>query len=197
MKQIRKLFFILLASTMAYSCGEAGVGFDVTADFPVTAPIEIPIPANPFHPTIENVDPDATILDYSLEDVGAFSNALDELGNAGIDEDAIEINGMAFEILGVDSDEMLAIDELTLNITVGSTVISIPIAENMLANKSKTDIALTSSESSSLLAQLRNSGNISSEIVVDLGNIDTSDQDRVIGFDFKLYFDVLLKARNL
>lgn len=197
MKQIRKLLLVLLATTMIYSCGEAGIGFDVTADYPITAPIEIPIPANPFHPTLENVNPDVTVINYSLGDVDAFADALDELGNAGIDENAIALNGLAFEILGVESDEMLPLDELSINITLGATVLNIPIAENTLANKSKTAIVLSSSEQSSLLDQLRNSGNVNSEIVIDIGEIPTSDSDRIIDLDFKLYFDVLLKVRGL
>ncbi|SNT06838.1 hypothetical protein SAMN05421640_2245 [Ekhidna lutea] len=197
MKHLRKLLSASLLSLIIFSCGEAGFGFNVSADSPVTAPISITIPA-----TVISVDPDATSINYSLGDVSAFNDALRDLGSAGggIDRNSIELIGMSYEIEGIDSEENLPLDELTIHILSSTGIIAtIPIETTggMLTNVAKTEINLTSTAGNSIISELSNSSDVNSEVIFDLGTVPADPNSREIDFDFKLYFNVLLKVRNL
>ena len=195
---MKKLNFLITGILFAItSCGDAGVGFDVTADFPVTGPVNFVIPASPF--TDQNVNPDVTEINYSLNEVDAFSDALNDLeSQGGISPDDIEIIELSYEINGISSDEQLPIEENSLDVNTASGTVNIPIISGGgLTDVSKTVIPLSTTDKSAIINELQRASNIDTDIIVDIGTIPTSSVEQPIVFDFKLYFNVLLKVRDL
>lgn len=190
MKFTATLFLAL--SLIFMSCGEEGIGFNVSKEFPVDVPIDLPIPGNPLGGLID-VDPEATSFDYDLSEVGGFDDALGELNDGG----DVVVNNLAYEITGVDADEELDLDELSISINLPSGAITIPLAQGTLSNLSKTDIPLTETQKASIVDELLNNERIDADVVFDLAELPADPNDRVILFDFVIYFDVTLKARNL
>ncbi|MEQ8240216.1 MAG: hypothetical protein RIA69_13440 [Cyclobacteriaceae bacterium] len=189
---MKNLFLAVLVGGVIYSCGDAGIGFNVGKEFPIEVPIEIPIPGNPLGGLID-IDPDAETFKYDLNEVGAFDGALDGLDDVG----SIVVNGIAFEIEGVDADEQLDLDELRLDINLPSGVLSFQLATGDLQNLPKTSIALTQAQKESIVDELFNSKQLDSEVVIDFGSIPSDPNDRTVTIDFTAYFDILLKARDL
>jgi len=192
---MKNLFLAVLIGGVIYSCGDAGIGFNVGKEFPVEVPLDIPIPGNPLGGTglLVDVDPDAETFKYDLNEVGAFDGALDGLDDVG----SIIVNGIAFEINGVDPDEELDLDELRLDINLPSGVLSFQLSTGDLTNLPKTSIALTDAQKQSIVDELFRAKNIDSEVVIDFGSIPSDTEDRTVTLDFTAYFDILLKARDL
>ena len=190
-----KLLIPILAISMA-SCGGAGFGFDVTADYPASVPVGIDIPGNSI-PT--DINPDVTVIEYRLNDVGSFADALDAIQNNGvIPIDNIALQGLSYEIVGVDSGEQVPLDEISIEVQLSNGTITIPLATGgQLANISKTPITLSGSQSDDILTEISNSSGIDTNLTVDVGTIPGGQSAQTVDFEFKLYFDVKLSVRNL
>lgn len=189
MKQIALLIFI---GSMFFACGEAGVGFNVQKEFPVEVPIDIVIPGNPLGGFV-NVDPDPTAFNYDLNSVGAFSDALSGLDDLG----SIVVNGMSYEIVDVQNANV-DIEDLSISVDIaGSKLVILDIQGTTLANLPKTDITLTDLQKNNLVNELFNAKIINSEVIFDLGSVPATTEDQNINFNFRVYFDITLKARNL
>lgn len=182
---MKRLFTVAIVAFSMYSCGEAGLGFNIGKEFPLGIPFDIPsgslpisIPGNP--------DGKTETESYSLSKVDAFSDDLDNV------EDVV-IEGLAYEISGVDNGENYALDEITIELKEGGTIIgSITLPGSQLQNVPKTDV--TSDFSLDELAQiLRNKGTITSDVTFDFGEVPNDD----ISFNFSFYFDVVVKVRDL
>jgi hypothetical protein len=191
-KNMKNLFLAAFIGAISFSCGDAGIGFNVAKEFPIDVPIDLPIPGNPF-PGVIDIDPDASSFQYDLTEIGAFDDALDGLDDLG----AIIVNGISFEVNGVDPEEELDLDELRLDIILPSGTLTFPLITGKLENKPKTSITLTQAQKESIVEELFNAKEISSEVVFDLGSIPTDPEDRTVSIDFTAHFDILLKARNL
>ena len=174
------------------SCGDAGIGFNVSTEFPVTVPVTIEIPTIPSEiANLLDINPPSEEFNYNLNEVGAFDDALGELGG----QDNIIVNELAYEIQNISASEEVPLDELTITINVGGSPLEIFRQTNTLANQSKTPITLTEAQRSSIVNELFNSDRIDASVVFDLSDIPDSGEDLI--FDFTLYFDVTLKARDL
>ena len=79
-----------------------------------------------------------------------------------------------------------------------SGTVNIPIISGGgLTDVSKTVIPLSTTDKSAIINELQRASNIDTDIIVDIGTIPTSSVEQPIVFDFKLYFNVLLKVRDL
>lgn len=191
------LFFNRMALTVCcailmLSCGDAGIGFNVSTEVPVTVPVTIEVPTVPSEiADLLDINPPSEQFDYNLNEVGAFDDALGDLGG----QDNIIVNELSYQIENISSSEEVPLDELTISITVGGAPLEIFRQTNTLANQSKTTIALTEDQRTSIVNELFNSDRIDAVVVFDLSDIPDSGEDIV--FDFTLYFDVTLKARDL
>lgn len=174
------------------SCGDAGIGFNVSTEFPVTVPVTIEIPSVPSEiADLLDINPPSEAFNYNLNEVGAFDDALGDLGG----QDNIIVNELSYEIENISSAEEVPLDELTITINIGGAPLEIFRQTNTLTNQSKSPITLTDEQRSSIVSELFNSDRIDAEVVFDLSDIPDSGEDLV--FDFTLYFDVTLKARDL
>lgn len=184
---MRKLLAFLSIATIMFACGEAGVGFNLSTEFPVTAPFAVPIPTTPEGLTdLLDLNPPSESLEYSLGSVDAFSDDLDNLGE-------VEINAIYYEITGIDGNEgNIDLDEFRITLTIGG--VGLPLVNNtggQLANVAKTEISLTDSERSELINQLLGGGAIGADVLFDLASIPSGLTN--LGMDFTMFFDVTVK----
>lgn len=193
MKKLKQTTLALALSVLVMSCGDAGVGFDVTADYPVEAPVDISLPSSPI-----DVNPDFTTINYNLNDVDAFQDALDDLQNqGGISPEDIEIIALSYEINGVDNSENVPLDEVAIDLNSSSGTFNIPIITGQLSNQPKTEITLTSVAKDAIISDLQRRSQIDADLIVDLGTISAGSTSQIVDFEFKLYFNVLLRVRDL
>ncbi len=192
------LLLAILVLTLTFSCGEEGIGFNVSKEFPVDVPISIDIPDPDVDPgaldlinDLLNVNPPSETIDYNLNEVGAFDDALDGLG----DEESIQVNGLFYEILDVSANEEVNLDELSITVNIAGSDLTLLDITSRLTNVEKTAISLTEAQRSSIIGELRQSERISSSVVFDLSEIPADNSD--LEFTFRMYFDVTLRARDL
>lgn len=189
---MRTLFSIAILSLIAFSCGEAGIGFNIGKEFPVDIPIQaqisdfgVPVGVNPpaLPPYSET---------YQLGDVGDFS---DDLSNV----EEVVFKNLSYEIDEVDPTEQIDIDEMRIDVILnnGTKLTLFDIPTDQLQNIEKTAIQLSDDELRQLKESLEgtsgNNGEITSEITFDFGEVPSQDLD----FIFRLHFDVLVKIRDL
>ncbi|MDH5608416.1 MAG: hypothetical protein OEY56_02970 [Cyclobacteriaceae bacterium] len=176
--------FIACLGWIMFSCGDAGVQFNVSKELPVSAPFNVPIPADPLDlQNLLDVNPPSQTISYSLSNVTAFSDASqnNQIG-------AVVFNGMSYEISGIDSLEAgISLDEFSIFIDT----IQLTTQAGNLANSGK--VALTTQHASSIEAQLLAGNPIDARVVFDLASIPPGID--TLNFDFTLYFDVTIKAR--
>lgn len=188
----KRVALSLCCAILMLSCGDAGIGFNVSTEFPVTVPVTIEIPTVPSEiADLLDINPPSEEFNYNLNEVGAFDDALSDLGG----QDNIIVNELSYEIENISSAEEVPLDELTITINIGGAPLEIFRQTNTLSNQSKSPIALTDAQRSSIVNELFNSDRIDAQVVFDLSDIPDSGEDLV--FDFTLYFDVTLKARDL
>ncbi len=177
---MKNLLFIAVAGLFLFSCGEEGVGFNARKEVGVTSSMEIPGVAVALPGDVPERRQDIT---FELEDVTTDLDFLDE----------IILNSLSYEITGIDSDEELDIDELSINLQTSTGSIEI-IRLTSLAN---TDGKVQSNLSSSDLLALQNQIFIQKEadgtIFLDLIGFPNEDLE----FDIVTYFDVTAKIRDL
>lgn len=180
---MRNLFSIAALALLAFSCGEAGVGFNIGKEFPLVIPVELDagatggLPGDP--PSITNTDT------YSLEGAG-----FDDLENL----EEVEVVGLAFEITGVSAAESFDLDGITIELETnfGNQIALINITTPQLSNVAKTEIS-DASGLNALQQALDNEQDIISNVTFDFGEIPDED----IAIEFVLYFDVVVKIRDL
>ncbi len=188
----KRVALSVCCAILMLSCGDAGIGFNVSTEFPVTVPVTIEIPTVPSEiADLLDVNPPSEQFNYNLNEVGAFDDALGDLGG----QDNIIVNELSYEIENISSSEEVPLDELTITINVGGAPLEIFRQTNTLTNQSKSPITLTDTQRSSIVNELFSSDRIDAQVVFDLSDIPDSGEDLV--FDFTLYFDVTLKARDL
>jgi hypothetical protein len=196
MKQIRKLLFILLTTTMIYSCGEAGVGFDVAIELPIdVGTMEIPIPGNPA--PVELIIPATTLeFDYNLADVDGFSDAVEQLNSVGAE---VFLNGIAYEFSGINEtgepNESLPIEGLRLNFTGIGQSLEIPIT-GALENTPKTYLDISGLKVA-LESALLGSKGLNVTFVFETGDVVAEPDDKTVDFDIKVYFDTAIRVRDI
>lgn len=196
MKQIRKLFFILLTPSLMYSCGEAGVGFDVGAELPIdvgTMFIDIPGTGLP-----TNIDPESIEFDYNLSDVDGFEDAVDELNSAGAE---IFLNGVSYEFSGVNEqgesyNENVPIESIRIEFTGIGTPLEINFPGGVLDNISKTSVDISGVKSAIESALLNNRG-VGASFIFDMGEITSPSSNEQIDFDVRIYFDAAIRVRDI
>lgn len=179
---MRNLFFIALIAILAFSCGDAGIGFNIRKEFPVEFPVEIPsselgIPGiNPPAVTREEV--------YSLSEAG-----FDDLEYL----EEVVVNSLAYEITGVDAKDQIDLDAMKIElISKNTTIAVIDITSNQLQNVTKTTIG-TASGLAALQSALDNQEDITARTTFDFAEIPANQID----FNFVLFFDVTIKVRDL
>lgn len=180
---MRNLFSIALLAILAFSCGDAGVGFNIGKEFPVEIPVEIPSTEL----GIPGVNPPAVTRseEYSLEGAG-----YDDLDNL----EAVVVKGLSYEITGVETKDQVKLDamSITLKSGNGSTIATIDISSNQLQNVSKTSIG-DAAGLAALQSALDNQEDITAITTFDFQEIPGNQID----FNFVLYFDVVVKVRGL
>ena len=192
------LTFLSVFTFTLVSCGEAGIGFNVTKEVPVDVPIFIDIPdpevdanATALINDLLNVNPPSESFNYNLNEVGAFDDALEDIG----DEESIVVNAIFYEVTGVDESEEVLLDELSVTVTIAGEPLTLLSFRAQLSDTEKRPISLTEAQKESIIAELRSSEEINSEVIFDLSELPSSSED--INFDFRMYFDLTLRARDL
>lgn len=191
-KMRRTLFSIAVLSLFAFSCGEAGIGFNIGKEFPVDIPVEaeitdfgVPVGFNP--PALPPYN--AT---YELGDVGDFSEDIDNV-------DEVIFNKLSYQIDNVETSEEIDIDEMRIDVILdnGTQLTLFNLVNDQLSNTEITEIELSADELQQLKESLEGTGgtngSISSEIIFDFAEVPNQDLD----FIFRLYFDVTVKIRDL
>ncbi|MFK7951976.1 MAG: hypothetical protein AB8B73_03955 [Ekhidna sp.] len=197
MKQIRKLLFALLASPFLYSCGEAGVGFDVAAELPIDiGTMEIPLQGAGAE---VDIDAESISFSYSLSDVDGFDDALDELNSAGAE---VFLIGIAYEFSGVNDatdtyDEKVEIQSIRMEFTGISDVIEIAFPGGDLDNISKTDMIISDDLKEEITNRLESGQDLGVDFIFDIGTITTPINNEILDFDIKVYFDAAIRVRDI
>ena len=188
----KRIALNLCAAVVMLSCGDAGIGFNVSSEFPVTVPVIVEIPTIQSDiDALLNVNPPSREFTYNLNEVGAFNDALGELNR----QDNIIVNEVAYEIENISASEEAPLDVMSITLTVAGAPLEVFRQTGTLTNQSKTLIELTDAQRSSIVNELFNAERIDAEVVFDLSAIPDSGEDLI--FDFTLYFDITLKARDL
>ena len=190
---MKNLLLIALVAALAFSCGEAGVGFNVGKEFP----IEIPITFNDIPTGIPDIlgklNPPAfeETVDYTLDKVEAFD---------GVDNAEVVINGFAYEIKGVEAakNENIEVEAMSLVFSADGTPfatidIAADLSTNNFDNIAKTALNESQFDKEALSSLLENGGTIEGNVTFDFAELPSENFD----FQFVLYFDVLLEARDL
>ena len=135
------------------------------------------------------LNPPAVTQELELAEIDEFSDALNDLNDAG----TIVINNMSYEISGISAGEETDLDELTISATAGGQVLELISLTGTLSNVSKTLIPLTQSELALLQTELLGAGNsLTNEVNIDFAAIPSED----ISMDVKVFFDITLKIRE-
>ncbi|MEP1095485.1 MAG: hypothetical protein ABJG78_10265 [Cyclobacteriaceae bacterium] len=204
MKKIKSLLLTFSLAAIVWSCGDAGFGFDVSAEAPVDAGlIEIDVPGTPGG---TNLNQQGYTFDYDLNDVDGFQDAVDELNSAGAQ---VYILGVAYEVSGVndgagdaDYDEEVPVEALTiefLNVSGANNagIFDIAASNNILQNVSKTDLVISSDLKSQLESRLLSANGLDMRFVFDAGDVPTDTDPHVIDFEVTVYFDVAIRVRDI
>ncbi len=189
----RTCLFLLLA-TQIVSCGEEGIGFNVRKDFPVDVPILIEVPDPGDTDQIDdllNVNPPSETFTYDLNQVGAFDDALEGLQG----QDNIILHGVFYEVTGVDATEEVGLDQLEISVEVAGSDLVLLDIRTTLTNVPRTSISLSDAQRSAIVEELFRSDRINSQVVFDLSELPANNND--LTFNYLMYFDVELKARDL
>ncbi len=204
MKQIRKLLFVLLTTPLIYSCGEAGVGFDVAAELPIDiGTVQIDIPGSGV-PIPFSIPTETLVFNYRLNDVDGFEDALDDIRSNGAE---VFLNGIAYEFTGINDpdetyDERVPIENVSMvfkndqtQVEIGSITILDP-SDGLLGNTSKTQIDITVIRQI-LSNELLSSQSLSVDFVIDLGSVDAPINNEEIDFNIEVYFDAAIRVRDI
>lgn len=208
MKKIRKLLFALLVTPFIYSCGEAGVGFDVAAELPINVgTMLIPIPGSggiDIPDDFDDIDPETIVFNYNLNDVDGFQDALEQLR----DNDAeVILIGIAYEFSGINDntdtyDEQVPLEVLEMvfkndqtNSEIGRVTI-LNSSDGSLQNTPKTQIDISVIQDI-LSNELLSSQSISVDFVVNIGTVEIPTNDEEIDFDIQVYFDAAIRVRDI
>ncbi|MFY0605173.1 MAG: hypothetical protein JXR10_00565 [Cyclobacteriaceae bacterium] len=190
---MKNLLLIALVAGLAFSCGEAGVGFNVGKEFPIEIPITFSDIPTGLPDGFGKINPPAfeESVDYTLDKVEAFE---------GVDNAEVVINGFAYEIKGVEAakNENIEVESMSLVFSAdGNPFATIDIAADLSTNSfdniAKTALNETQYDKEALSSLLKSGGKIEGNVTFDFGELPSEDFD----FQFVLYFDVLLEARDL
>lgn len=183
---MKKLLAIAVLAVCVFSCGEAGLGFNIGKEFPLTIPVDLG-----YFPSIPVADPpEFTVNDsYDLDKVDAFSDDLDNL-------EEVIVNKISYELSGVETNEQLTIQAMTIELfSSGNSLGTIDITDQLtgttLSNISKTEVSDINVQA--LSSVLEEGGSIGTEVTFDFGEYPPNDFD----FDFTFHFDVVVKIRDL
>lgn len=198
MKKIRSLLLTFTIAAFVYSCGDAGLGFDVASEVPIDVGlIEIPVPGTAV-PT--DLNPDEFDFNYNLNQVDGFSDAMNELNKV---DSRVYVLGISYEISGVndpgDRDESVDVEEISLrfNLTNGARTFNIPLSGGILQNVNKTQLNLVQAEKNLLETQLLSSNSLDVDLVFDAGVVTTTATPDIIDFSAIVHFDVALRVRDI
>jgi hypothetical protein len=174
---------LLLSLVIFTRCGEEGVGVNIGKEFPLEVPVDLPA----FGPTPTGFNPPPFTLGdtYSIDKVDAFSN--DEVAE-------IAFKSIKYGIIGVDANEDIGVSDLTLKITIGSTIITLPISSDFANGKLQNlpkSAAIPGIDGDQIAEILKNGGSIGADATFDF---DTT--PAAIDFKFVFYFDIVVKARD-
>ncbi|MFT4736298.1 MAG: hypothetical protein ACI8QD_000176 [Cyclobacteriaceae bacterium] len=177
---MRTLLSYFTIAAMLFSCGEAGVGFNLSKNLPVTIPVSFP--AAGFD--IANFNPPASppiSEEYDLSDLGEDINDIPE----------VLINELAFEISGISAAEEVDLDNLTIDLILSNNSrISLVPTLSRLENQALTVILSSPNPQLEQLAStLITDKRIAFEVIFDFAEIPTVDLE----FEYNLYFDVTAK----
>ncbi len=190
---MKNLTIITALAILACSCGDAGVGFNVGKEFPIAIPIEFSDIPDGIPDGFGNFNPPAfeESVDYTLAKVDAFD---------GIDIGEVVVKGFAYEIRGIEAiaNENIEVEAMSLVFSANNNAFAtIDIASqfngNIFENISKTALNENEFDADVLSGLLLQGGVIKGEVTFDFAEVPTTNFD----FEFVLYFDVLLKARDL
>lgn len=184
---MKNVFSIAILAFAAYSCGEAGLGFNVGTEFPLTLPVEgADFPPDPF-----GINPP----EFSESDSYSLSKD-DELADQLDDIEDVVVNSLSYSISGVSASEQIEVEALSIELFIdGSSIGIIDIAGDLPASGLLSDIekrAVSGLNLTQLSSVLNNRGEIGTEVIFDFGEFPEGE----FGFDFTFYFDVTAKLRD-
>ena len=168
------------------------MGFNVSKDLPITVPITIEFPTAPDDLTdLLDINPPREEFNYNLNEVGAFDDALSDLSGS----ENILVNRLSYEITEISSSEETPLDVLSITINIAGQPLEILTKTGTLTNQSKIEIPLTDDQRNSIIDELATGDAVDAFVIFDLSAVPESGENLV--FDFTLYFDITLKARDL
>lgn len=185
---MRTLLSYFTIAAMLLSCGEAGVGFNVSTEAPLSTSFDIDIPTTPEGLNdLLNINPPSQQLSYSLDGVDAFADDLDDLGD-------VVINAIYYQISDIEGEELnIDLDEFSITLIAGATQLPLVSQTNsLLSNVAKTEIDLTQSQLDNLRDQLLGGGEIGAAVVFDLASIPAGLTN--LSIDYDMFFDVTIKV---
>ncbi len=182
MSRFRSYQFVLL-SLLAFSCSDAGVGFNLSRKVPIV--FEIYVPGNDLG--VEPVTPSFTET-FRLSDVKAFKNVLEDLA----ENDAVTINFVSYTITEVDSDEEIAIDAINLTVvSIAEQKDNVLAITGSLKNTPEGDAGVKAADKTVISNILTTYKEVDNTLTFDFPEIPDTD----LNFIFTLYYDVTLRVR--
>lgn len=193
---MKKLITIAVVAFSVFSCGEAGLGFNIGKEFPLNMPVDFnnftglpDVPGFNYNPQAFEVEDS-----YKLDKVDAFSDDLDNL-------DEVIINKISYALSGVDPSDEIEVEEMTLElfkngISLGTITITDDLPGNATDGYQLSDISkneITTLDLDELSSILKEGGEVGTKARFDFGELPPND----FAFDFTFHFDVIVKIRDL
>lgn len=190
MKLFTAILSLVLLSAIV-GCGDEGIGFNIGKEVSAPIPVDLPFSSVPYVPDQVgdywdqiNFNPDGytETTEYNLSEF-VSEDDLDAL-------DAVLINRISYEIAGLDANEEVDLDELTISYSIKETGLDLgSISLARLENVAKT----TSNINSAALSEaLFSNQTVIAQSYIDFAALPSGD----IEFEFKFYFDVVAKIRQ-
>lgn len=182
---MKKLFSwaCCLQSLLLSSCGQEGIGFNITRKVPVV--FEIAIAAN--DPSVEETHPDFTEA-FRLADTGSFRDVLSDLAEA----DGVTINSVTYSITEVSEEEEITLDEIRLSVASSDAEqLNVLGISGTLRNTPETEAGVSDADVALIEEILTNYHEVDNTLIFDLGEVPSNE----LNFVFTLYYDVTLRAR--
>jgi len=176
-------FLALFLFLLAVSCGDAGVGFNVSRRVPVM--FDIFVPGN--DPSIQTNFPSFT-EPFRLKDVGTFENVLSDLA----ENDGVVINAITYAIGNVSDEERAAVDGISLNVSssTGEEVNELDVS-GTLQSTPETTTGIDDDGVAVIEGLLTNNKEVDNTVIFDFAELPTSD----LAFTLIIYYDVTLRVR--
>ncbi|MFT4738224.1 MAG: hypothetical protein ACI8QD_000277 [Cyclobacteriaceae bacterium] len=178
-----RLIYILIALSTA--CGDVGIAINVSKELPIKVTFQ------------QNIDSVSIALEelvsYNLEDVDAFEEYLPRIEEAG----KLQLNQLSFSLDSIsDLESQSIIDLLEIRVfNAGDTLLVWDNPSQLLQNQAQSAIPIPQATIDKIQGWLFNKETVYTLINFELGGVPQTLGE--VKFQFTVYFDATLKARNI